>query len=535
MTQILLHPNQPFMLLPDTVDVNRVLAHVTGSRVVERENRLALLAPHNSHTVYAARGIGLEVPSSISTRYNWPGRFKPMAHQLRTAEFMTLNPRCCILDEMGTGKTASALWAADHLMREGLIRHVLVISPLSTVDSVWGEEIFRFVPHRSYRVLHGTRDQRLHMSRTESPDFFILNHDGYRVTGLLEALAKRDIGLVIYDEASALKDGTTARYKSLTRFLKTHPTRLWLMTGTPTPNAPSDAWALARLINPYDSERNPQGCPSSFVQFRDRVMLKQGPFRWVPRPNARVVVRTVLQPAIRHKKSECIDLPDLLFSHRIAAATPDQLRGYAEMKKHMVTSALDEDGNRRIISAINAAAQLGKILQLFSGAAYRENGEVVHFDVSPKLEAMKEIVEQASKKTVVFVPYRHVIKRVLDFLVEAGITCDVMDGQVVGQARDLLLRRFTRNDDPRVLIANPKTASHGLNLTVANTIIWFGPIMSPETYLQGVERINRPGQDTKMLVVNLSCHQVEQKYFQLLTDRKNLQAGILNLYEEIIA
>jgi len=85
-----------------------------------------------------------------------------------------------------------------------------------------------------------------------------------------------------------------------------------------------------------------------------------------------------------------------------------------------------------------------------------------------------------------------------------------------------------------VLIAHPKTASHGLNFTCADTTIWFGPTFSAELYQQANERMARPGQDSKMAIVHLSSTEIEQKAFQLLYDRQVTQQGLLSLYEETI-
>ena len=109
-----------------------------------------------------------------------------------------------------------------------------------------------------------------------------------------------------------------------------------------------------------------------------------------------------------------------------------------------------------------------------------------------------------------------------------------MHGGVTGSARDAVLRRFMDLKDPKVLIAHPRTASHGLNLTCANVAIWFGPTFSAEGYQQANERMNRPGQDAHMTIVHLSSSPVEEKAFRLLADRQTTQKSLLSLYEEEI-
>jgi SNF2 family DNA or RNA helicase len=66
----------------------------------------------------------------------------PFDHQKRTAAFLTLYHRCLVLNEIGTGKTQSSLWAADYLIKTKKVKKVLILSPLSTLERVWGDGIF---------------------------------------------------------------------------------------------------------------------------------------------------------------------------------------------------------------------------------------------------------------------------------------------------------------------------------------------------------------------------------------------------------
>ena len=100
------------------------------------------------------------VPSPIRTQYKWTGMYKPFDHQRVTAEFLTLNKKAFCLSEMGTGKTNSVIWAADYLMKLGVIRRMLVICPLSIMDAAWRRDLFRTVMHRSVEIAHGSREKR---------------------------------------------------------------------------------------------------------------------------------------------------------------------------------------------------------------------------------------------------------------------------------------------------------------------------------------------------------------------------------------
>lgn len=533
MTDVLLHPTRPVIMLPNVSDVGRVLTNVPSAKVIEHKGRPLLCARHDSDTVRALRKLDIEAPSSISTRYAWPGRYTPFDHQYTCAEFLTLHPKSANLSDMATGKTAAALWAADHLMREGLIKRALVVSTLSTLEPVWVREMFTVLPHRTACVLHADRRKRQRLAKESMDDFFIVNHDGFGI--VRDILLKRgDIDLVIYDEASALKNGQTNRFKFMRQFLNATKARLWLLTGTPAAQSPTDAWALARLINPYDVNTNPTGAPGSFVRFRDKTMVRHGPFRWVERSNARLIVRQVLQPAIRFKKEDCISLPPTVTSERVTPLSPEQQRAFDDMKKDFETQAKLDCGAGVPVTAINAAVKLSKLLQICSGAAYAEDGRTAVFDMAPRLKVLMELINQASKKIIVFVPFRHAIDRVYEHVIAQKVTCNVLHGGITGNARNALVSRFMDETDPRVLIAHPKTASHGLNFTCADTIVWFGPTFSAETYQQANERMARPGQDSKMLIAHISSSDIEAKAFKLLYDRQVTQQSLLSLYEETI-
>ena len=75
------------------------------------------------------------LPSPITRDYDWPGLYRPFKHQRTTAEFLSVHKRAFCFNEAGTGKTSSVIWAADYLMKQGLVKRVLVICPLSIMYS----------------------------------------------------------------------------------------------------------------------------------------------------------------------------------------------------------------------------------------------------------------------------------------------------------------------------------------------------------------------------------------------------------------
>ena len=459
------------------------------------------------------------VPSPITAQYDWPGLHKPFAHQRTTAEFLTLHRRGFCFNEQGTGKTGSVIWAADYLMKIGMIRRVLVLCPLSIMQSAWVNDLFKFAMHRTVTVAHSyDRKKRIEAANSDS-DFVICNFDGLEI--IKDAVNQNDFDLIVVDEANAYKTVSTKRWKALQSIIKPD-TWIWMLTGTPAAQAPTDAYGLARIINP-------SGVPRFFGSFKDQVMQKITNFKWVPKPRAEDIVHQVLQPAIRFTKEQCLDLPDMTYVTRDVPLTKQQLQYYEHIRKHMSTIAAGEE-----ITTVNAAANLNKLLQLSCGAVYSDSGEVVSFDASNRVEALKEVIDEASHKVIVFVPYRHAIHLVNEELIKSGYSCEIVNGEVSVNKRTDIFNRFQTQPDPRVLIIQPQAASHGVTLHAANVVIYWSPVMSVETYLQANARVHRAGQRNPCTVVHLQGSPVERKMYAMLQSKVDIHTRLVDLYDNLM-
>jgi hypothetical protein len=83
-------------------------------------------------------------------------------------------------------------------------------------------------------------------------------------------------------------------------------------------------------------------------------------------------------------------------------------------------------------------------------------------------------------------------------------------------------------------VIQPKAAAHGVTLTAANTVVWWGPPTALETYLQANARVHRSGQDHKCTVVHLQSSAVEQHVYAMLANRVDAHTKILDLYQQVL-
>lgn len=475
---------------------------------------------HTLESVKVLRNIGIDAPSPVLSQYNWPGKYKPFAHQLTMVDFLITHRRGFNLSEMGTGKTAACLWAADYLMKTGRVRKTLILSPLSTVDRVWRKDIFDVLMHRSASIVHGTREQR-EKAINADVDFYICNHDGVAIQWLADTIRRRpDIELVIVDEGSMFRTPNTGKYKALAKMLRPDQ-RLWWLTGTPCPNAPTDAWAQTKIVNP-------DRVPNFFGAFRRLTMMQLSQFKWAARPDGFKAAWEAMQPAVRFKKKDCLDLPPVTTTQRQATMTDEQRKLFNQMKNAMIA-----ESKERSITAVNAADKVNKLRQILCGAVKDPvDGTYMTVPHGPRFDTLMECIQGASAKVIVVVPFKGIIQE-LAKEVSQHVSCAILNGDVSPKTRDKIIRAFKEEEHPHTLLCHPKVMAHGLNLTEADTLIFYAPIYSNDEYQQVLERFNRAGQTRKMTVVKMACHPLEWEIYRMLDGKQLTQESILNLYKSV--
>lgn len=519
-------------LLFTTRKAAQITALIPKAKVLEtRGDKAKVIVNWNVDEWRILKNLGIKnPPHPILGRYKWPGVYTPFDHQRTTAAFLAANPRCYCLNEAGTGKTSAAAWAADYLMTKGYISRVLVVCPLSIMDTAWRSDLFKTVMHRTVAIATGTRQQREAVIASGA-EFVIINFDGVKV--VREAISKGGFDLIIIDEATAIKTASTDRWKALASIVKPS-TWVWAMTGTPAAQSPLDAYGIARMVRP-------DSVPRFAGAWKDKVMVKISQYKWVPRmesadgakDSAKDIVFRTLQPAIRFTKEECLDLPDILYTTREVPLTAQQQKYYNLIKKQMVAQAAGEE-----ITAVNAAVLLAKLLQVSASCVYSDNKEVVEFDASNRLDELKDIIDSTEHKVIVFVAYRHVMDKIQDELIKHFNDPNMVEmirGGVNASQRAETIKRFQTEDKPKVLLLAPAATAHGITLTRADQVVWWGPIPSTEFYLQANARAHRAGQTNKVTVTHLQGSPVEKRMYAMLQDKVDLHTSLVELYKQEIS
>lgn len=503
-------------LVLSTPRIDEVLAAIPHAKAATIDGEEVVVVPHGVDETTVLSNMGFEgAPAPILHYYDWPGRVTPMDHQLHTSAFLSIRRRALCLNSPGTGKSLSALWAADYLLSVGVIKRVLIIAPLSTLKVVWGKEIVHHLCHRRFELVTGAREKRIKTVKESTAEFLVINHDGF--TTHPELL--RHCDLVIYDEATALKTPSANRYKAFAKFMSAHNPRLWMLTGTPIAQSPVDAWALAKLVN------SPT-VPHTFSAFKDMVMRKVTTFKWLPRDEAADICRQVLQPSIRFTLDECIDLPETVYITRECELTAEQIEAYKELQDHAMIM-------RDNITAANAAVLVAKLLQVCCGVVYDRQGGVVAFDDKHRVDSLVELLEEIGDKVIVFVPLRSAQRRLEEVLSAKGYDVAVVNGDTSQNDRNKIFYDFQNTDRIQVLLAHPKVAAHGLTLTRASSIVWYAPIYSLEMYEQANARIRRLTTEGKTVVYHMAATGFEKSLYKRLLGKQKLLMDFLDMVQGV--
>jgi SNF2 family DNA or RNA helicase len=470
----------------------------------------------------------------------------PTLAQRHMVRFQVLNRRAFNLSDMGTMKTLATLWAADWLMQSvaPLPMRAIIVTTLSTTEEIWAQAVFKnFFGRRTFAILHGSEEKRI-KELAKPVDFYIVNYDGVKVGAkfvdqlradgtprgfrklvlngfALELQKKKDIQIVIIDEASAYKAANRNRHKVFTRIFEDRA-YMWALTGTPTPNGPPDAYGIAKLLGKHNGE--------TFTSFHNRTMQQISQYKWEPRADGYDAARSLLQPAIRFDIKDIWDGPPCTTQRRQIELTSEQCKMIQDLKTDFVTYVRTTRDAVTIV-AENAAAVRTKVLQVSLGAIYDQDHKAHRLDNSPRYQELIQVIENTRQKILIFSPFTSVV----DFLYEnlrKGYSVEKVTGATTPKNRSLIFRAFQNAVDPRIIVADPGTMAHGVELFAASASIWYGPTDKNELYEQANKRSHRPGQQHPVTVVQFVATRIEREIFDRLEKKQNLQGLMLRAVRE---
>lgn len=463
---------------------------------------------------------------SYNHKFLIEGRFEPMQHQRATAAFMTIHKRCYVLSDCRLGKTGSAIMAIDWLQNNGYVNGAaLIITTLTTVKSVWLDSISKSCPSKSATIIHGKKD--LHLLK-ENYNFFVTNYDTIRlwVDAFLRAVGSRTINYILVDELTHCGNMSAARTKAIAKLINSTGVPFACgMTGTPGSN-PEPIFGMCRTINPKGF-----GYTAKYAWLNATTV----PFGIYPnqrkiKPEAAELIFKGMQPAIRYKKEDVLDLPPIVKSVRACNLLTTQVKAIEDIWDKAIVEF--SDGTK--VSAANSAVKLMRILQIALGFT-PESYCIPYPDLDdPRSKTILDVITETDKKVVIFSMFRKRLEMLAQLMKRNKISYAVIHGDITGLKRSEILSAFTNEIDPRILIAHPTTVGYGVELSVADTLVIDGPLLLGNfSYNQAIERLSSiKQQSNKISIIKISGDRREEKVFEQLEKGYRASQIVSQLFTE---
>lgn len=148
-----------------------------------------------------------------------------------------------------------------------------------------------------------------------------------------------------------------------------------------------------------------------------------------------------------------------------------------------------------------------------------------------KLQYLKEklvLLRTEGHRALVFTQFVKMLDVLEKFLALIGVAYLRLDGATRVEQRQLFVNRFNSDDRITVMILSTRSGGIGLNLTGADTVIFYDSDWNPTMDLQAQDRCHRIGQTRPVTVYRLiSAHTVEESILEKARERKKLNNVVI--------
>lgn len=495
-------------------------------------NGTMIALPWDDVTCRILNNIGVQAFMASPFWKEWhpkvEGKYEGMQHQLLTAAFIALNPRCYVLSDCRLGKTGSLILGMEYLQRHcAFPGAVLVITTVTTLHNVWERSIKETLPDVTVAVLHGKGKAKI----AQPHQWFITNYDTIRLNteAFEKAIREKRIGAIVIDELTHVGNSTSQRHKAIAHLANDFGLEYIVgMTGSPGSN-PEPVFGMAKAVNPV---KLPVRTKMGWLNL---TTYQYGPDPYMRSPNhdSGTYIKQALSPAIRFKKEDVLDLPPITYQDRDCALTLEQKRIIEEFRADAIAFIEENPA----VTAANAAVVLNKLLQVPLGFVMSSAEEHHAIDIShePRTQVILDAVAETDRKVVIFSMFKHRLRMLQQELENAKIDAKMIDGSVTGDKRAAILSVFQREGrGPKVLCAHPITVGFGTELSVADTVIFDGPpVLGNFVYTQSLERLSSPKQKAQNInVIKIMASREEREMFRRLDQGQKAGAIVAAMFEQ---
>ncbi|HHW37248.1 MAG TPA: DEAD/DEAH box helicase family protein [Bacillales bacterium] len=409
-----------------------------------------------------------------------------------------------LADDMGLGKTVQSI--AFILSELPIIREKrrpgLIVCP-SSVTYNWQSEIMKFAPDIQMIIMDGTKSER---------DKLQTELDGIDVLITSYPLLRRDVRwyeeqefhVVFFDEAQVFKNPLTQTARAVKKLQADHR---FALTGTPMENTLEELWSIFHVV-----------FPELFLGLREYSELTN-----------KQIARRIRPFMLRRIKEDVLgDLPEKKEALERSELLPEQKKLYAAhlaKLRHKTLKHLDKETIRK--NRIKILAGLTRLRQICCHPRLFVDG---YEGTSAKFEQLMQIVEDARRsghRLLIFSQFTKMLQMIGQELVVREISYFYLDGQTPSEERVELCSKYNAGERDIFLISL-KAGGTGLNLTGADTVIFYDSWWNPAVEEQAADRAHRIGQKQTVQVIKLVAKGTIEEKMNELQDRKR------HLIEEVI-
>ena len=436
-------------------------------------------------------------------------KYKPHNYQAFASEFILEHPICCLMLDMGLGKTVITLSALWELVLDRFdVSRILVIAPKRVAEDTWPKEIGKWehLSGLSFSLVLGSKAEREAALRKRA-FVYIINREN--VAWLVENY-RWDFDMVVIDELSSFKSNKAERFKAM-KHVRPKFTRIVGLTGTPAPNSLLDLWPQMYLLDMG------QRLGRFIGGFRERFFVpdkrnREIIYSYKPRDGAEDAIYSLVSDiCISMKAVDYLDMPERIDNRIEVVMSSKEQKLYDDFQRDMVLSIGSEE-----LDAVNAAALSNKLLQMANGAVYGDDKKVLPIH-DRKLDALEDLVEAANgKPLLVAYWYKHDLQR---------IKARFKTARCIDTSKDI--DDWDAGKIPLALI-HPASAGHGLNLQEGGcTIVWFGLTWSLELYQQLNARLWRQGQKHTVVIHHIVTKGTHDEDVMRALENKDMRQSAL--------
>lgn len=471
------------------------------------------------------------------TPIDFPFKTKPFDHQMKVFQISRDSEAFGLFMEMGTGKTKVVIDTMAHLYMKGEIDSVLILA-INGVHTQWIEEQLpdhmpEHIPWKGmcfyskwtkamqaeFESLKTFPGLKIFAVATES-----MSHK--KAVDIVTGFAEAYRPMIIVDESSLIKNHKAKRTESIYK-LRNFSSYRRILSGTPVTQGVEDLYSQLSFLNP-----NILGF-KSYYTFRNHFCVMGGyeNKQIVSYKNMEELQEKLDGHSYRVLKSDCLDLPEKVFMNRYVELTDKQFEIYEKLRMEFLAEITEDE----TITAALAVTRLMRLQQILCGhlPSQVNSGEILDIP-SNRIQALMDAVDEVNGKAVVWARFRYDGREIQKALKKAGIGHVVYGAGTPQDQREESIRKFREDPDCKIFLGNPAVGGMGLNLTVADTCIYYSMSFMLEQFLQSQDRIHRIGQKNTCTYVLLEAPKtIDTKIIRAMKQKKQIADTVLDIREII--